>query len=69
MPLSILEKMCALSGCTMTYFLEDEDNQGGLRTAFRADCLSGMDLNVIATVDKIAINMRCMNELKAKYNS
>ena len=60
--------ICSLFGCTEAYLLGQSDAYIPLNFAFRANSIQGEDLQSIAAVNKIAMNIRYMNEkLKEEY--
>lgn len=63
MSTTILEKICCLFGCTPDYLLGKSDSYIPLNFAFRANCIQSEDLQSIADVNRIAMNIRTMNEM------
>jgi len=61
--LDILEKAANLFGCPIDYFTEEESKYSSLPTALRADGVDAEDLETIAAINKIAINLRYMEGL------
>lgn len=61
--LDVLEKVANLFGCPVDYFINENSNYSPLPTAFRADAVETQDLEVIAELNKIALNLRFMEEL------
>lgn len=59
----ILEKAAALFGCTMDYFVNESCEFAQMPTALRAKSLTTEDLNTIAMMNKIALNLRFMEGL------
>lgn len=59
---TLIEKICNLFGCTDAYLLGEEDVYIPLNFAFRANSIQAEDLESIAVVNKIVMNLRYMNE-------
>jgi len=59
----ILEKAAVLFGCSMNYFTDETCEFTQLPTALRAKNLHAEDLVTIATINKIALNLRVMEGL------
>jgi predicted transcriptional regulator, HTH XRE-like family len=62
MSVTIMDQLCSLFGCTEEYLLGQSDTYIPLNFAFRANGIQGEDLQSIAAVNKIAMNIRYMNE-------
>lgn len=60
---TLIEKICNLFGCTEDYLLGKSSDYMPLNFAFRANGIQTEDLKSIAAVNKIAMNIRYMNEL------
>lgn len=60
---SLIEKLCNLFGCTEAYLLGEDDSYIPLNFAFRSNGIQTEDLEGIAAVNKIAMNLRYMNEM------
>ena len=60
---TMIEKICNLFGCTDAYLLGEDDAYIPLNFAFRANGIQTEDLESIAMVNKIAMNIRYMNEM------
>ena len=60
---SLIEKICSLFGCTESYLLGEDDAYIPLNFAFRANGIQAQDLEGIAAVNKIVMNLRYMNEM------
>ncbi len=63
---SLIEKICSLFCCTERYLLGEDDEFTPMTFAFRANCIQADDLESIAAVNRIARNIRYMNELMEK---
>ena len=61
--LDILEKAADLFGCPIDYFTDENTKFTPLPTALRADSVKVEDLETIAAVNKIALNLRYMKAL------
>lgn len=59
----VLEKAAELFGCTMDYFMNKSCEFEAIPTALRAKSLDVEDLNTIAAMNKIALNLRFMEGL------
>lgn len=59
----ILEKMCNLFGCTLKYFEEENEDYTPMSIAFRSNSLQNEDLEAIAAINKVALNIRFINVL------
>lgn len=59
---TLIEKLCSLFGCTEDYLLGREDAYLPLNFAFRSSKIQAEDLESIAAVNKIVMNIRYMNE-------
>lgn len=60
---SLIEKICSLFGCTESYLLGEDDAYTPLNFAFRSNGIQTEDLEGIADVNKIVMNLRYMNEM------
>lgn len=60
---SLINKLCSLFGCTEAYLLGEDDSYIPLNFAFRSNGIQAEDLEGIAAVNKIAMNLRYMNEM------
>ena len=60
---SLIEKICSLVGCTESYLLGEDDAYIPLNFAFRSSGIQAEDLEGIAAVNKIVMNLRYMNEM------
>jgi len=61
--IDILQRAANLFGCPVDYFTNEEGKYSPLPTALRADNVEVDDLETIAAVNKIALNLRYMEEL------
>ena len=59
---TLIEKLCSLFGRTEDYLLGREDAYLPLNFAFRSNKIQAEDLESIAAVNKIVMNIRYMNE-------
>ena len=60
---TLLEKLCNLFGCSDSYLLGMDDTYVPLSFAFRTKGIQTEDLESIAAVNKIILNLRSMNEM------
>lgn len=60
---SLIKKLCSLFGCTESYLLGEDDAYIPLNFAFRSNGIQTEDLEGIAAVNKIVMNLRYMNEM------
>ena len=63
MSVTTIDRICSLFGCTEEYLLGQSDLYTPLNFAFRSNGIQGNDLQSIAVVNKIAMNIRYMNEM------
>lgn len=61
--ISLIEKICNLFGCTDAYLLGEDDTYIPLNFAFRSNGIQTEDLEGIAAINKIAMNLRYMNRM------
>lgn len=61
--ISLIEKICNLFGCSDAYLMGEDDEYIPLNFAFRANGMQTEDLESIAAVNKIVMNLRYMNEM------
>ena len=57
----IVEKMCNLFGCTLKYFESEDEKYTPMSIAFRSNSLQNEDLETIAAINKVALNIRFIN--------
>lgn len=60
---SLIEKICSLFGCSEEYLMGEDDTYIPLNFAFRSNGVQTEDLESIAAVNKIVMNIRYMNEM------
>lgn len=60
---SLIEKICNLFGCTDAYLLGKDDAYLPLNFAFRSNGIQTEDLEGIAAVNRIVMNLRYMNKM------
>lgn len=60
---TLIDKICSLFGCSEDYLLGKNSDYIPLNFAFRANSIHTEDLQSIAAVNKIAMNIRYMNEM------
>ena len=60
---SLIERICSLFGCTESYLLGEDDTYIPLNFAFRSSGIQTEDLEGIAAVNKIVMNLHYMNEM------
>lgn len=61
--ITLIDKICNLFGCSEAYLMGEDDAYIPLNFAFRSNGIQSEDLESIAVVNKIAMNIRYMNEL------
>lgn len=59
---TLIEKICTLFGCSDAYLMGEDDAYIPLNFAFRSNGIQVDDLESIAAVNKIVLNIRYMNE-------
>lgn len=59
----VLEKAAELFGCNLDYFVNEASEFTPIPIALRAKSVTIEDLNTIAAMNKIALNLRFMEEL------
>jgi len=59
----ILEKVCDLFGCNLKYFEDEKEKYTPMEIAFRSNKLQTDDLEAISAINKIAMNIRFINEM------
>lgn len=60
---TMIDKLCSLFGCTEEYLNGESDEYIPLHFSFKASGIDVGDLESIAAVNKIALNIRCMQKL------
>lgn len=63
MSIDILEKAAELFGCTVEYFVNESSEFTQMPIALRAKSVTTEDLNTLAAMNKIALNLRFMEDL------
>lgn len=61
--ITMVEKICSLFGCSEDYLFGNSNDYIPLKFAFRANLINEEDLQSIAAVNRIAMNIKYMNEL------
>lgn len=61
--LEALEKISDLFGCPLEYFTDEESKYEPMPFALRAKSIEKEDLEVISTINKLALNMRFMEDI------
>ena len=64
--MGMLERSCALFGCKLSYFFDETAHEQPFRSSFRTSSRKPEDLNAIATIQKIALNLLEMQELASR---
>ena len=59
----LVEKICNLFGCSEAYLMGEDDAYIPLNFAFRSNGIQTEDLESIAMINRIAMNIRYMNEM------
>lgn len=60
---TLIEKICSLFGCSEAYLMGEDDAYIPLNFSFRSNGIQPEDLESIAVVNKIVMNIRYMNEM------
>ncbi len=60
---TLIEKICNLFGCSDAYLLGEDDAYIPLNFAFRSNGIQTEDLESIAAINKIVMDIRYMNEM------
>lgn len=60
---TLIEKICNLFGCTEEYLVGESEEYIPLNFAFRSNAIQVEDLESIAVINKIAMNLKFMNEV------
>lgn len=63
MNITLVEKICNLFGCTESYLMGEDDTYIPLNFAFRSNGIQAEDLESIAAINKIIMNIRYMNDV------
>lgn len=61
--ITLVDKICSLFGCSEEFLMGESDDYIPLNFAFRSTGIEAEDLESIAAVNKIAMNLKYMNEL------
>lgn len=64
--LTLLDKLCYLFGCTNSYILGEDDSYSDIRFAFRSKNAAVEDLDCVAAINKMILNLRFLNKLNAE---
>jgi len=59
----LLEKLSNFFGCSIDYFTSDDSPYSPLPFALRATCITSEDFETIAAINKIALNLRDMENI------
>ena len=59
----LIDKICNLFGCTEEYLSGESDEYIPLNFAFRSNSIQTEDLQSIADINKIAMNLRWMDQM------
>lgn len=62
----VIRKLADLFGCQVSTFLDSNDTPCGLNVAFRANSLGCEDLKSIAAINRIALNLECMEIIRGE---
>ena len=65
---TLIDKICNLFGCSDAYLMGEDDSYIPLNFAFRSNGVQTEDLESIAAVNKIVMNIRYMNEMLGDSN-
>lgn len=60
---TLIDKICSLFGCTEEYLMGENDQYIPLNFSFRSSEIKTEDLQSIAAINKIAMNLRFMDEM------
>ena len=60
---TLIEKICNLFGCSDTYLMGEDDTYIPLNFAFRSNGIQTEDLESVAAINKIVMDIRYMNEM------
>lgn len=61
--LELLSSLSTLFGCALDYFNEETTMYSPMAIAFRADSIGAEDLQTISMMQKIALNLKFMDDL------
>ena len=62
--MELIDKLCDLYGCTEAYLFGESDEYLPINFAFRSNTVETEDLQSIAAMNKIAMNLRFMDNMK-----
>lgn len=60
---TLVDKLCSLFGCSEAYLMGEDDSYIPLNFAFRSNGVQTSDLESIAAVNRIVMNIRFMNKM------
>ena len=60
--ITLIDKICNLFGCSDSYLMNEEETYIPLNFAFRSNAIDSEDLESLAAINKIIMNIRYMNE-------
>lgn len=63
---TLIDKLCNLFGCSEAYLMGEDDTYIPLNFAFRSNGIQTEDLESIARINRIALNIRFMDEKERK---
>ena len=63
----ILKKIAELFGCKVSALINEDEDVSCLNVAFRANGMSKEDLNAIAVINRIALNLENMQRVLEDY--
>ncbi len=66
--IDVLERSAALFGCSIDYLTGKTDDAKPLSVALRAKVVTPKDLEMVAAINKIALNLRFMDSLLEEKN-
>lgn len=66
--IDVLERLAALFGCSIDYLTGKADDAKPLSVALRAKVVTPKDLEMVAAINKIALNLRFMDSLLEEEN-
>ncbi|MFA5468430.1 MAG: helix-turn-helix transcriptional regulator [Sphaerochaetaceae bacterium] len=61
--IDVLERSAALFGCSVDYFTNETYDDEPLSVALRANVVAPKDMEMLAAINKIALNLRFMDTL------
>lgn len=60
---TLIEKLCNLYGCSEEYLMGESNEYIPLNFSFRSNAIQSEDLESIASINKIIMNIRLMNQM------